>query len=94
MDFLSGLRLPWRLSMGESTRFLGGSAEQVIGQERYNKSSLEKKDEMNFLLEHLQHRNIYTLKMTILKCKVKCWSCKLKKMENESETKKFTEPKK
>ena len=28
MDFLSGLRLPWRLSMGESTRFLGGSAER------------------------------------------------------------------
>lgn len=27
MDFLSGRRLPWRLSMGESTRFLGGSAE-------------------------------------------------------------------
>lgn len=28
MDFLSGLRLPWRLSIGESTRFLGGSAER------------------------------------------------------------------
>lgn len=28
MDFLSGLRLPCRLSMGESTRFLGGSAER------------------------------------------------------------------
>lgn len=27
IDFLSGLRFPWRLSMGESTRFLGGSAE-------------------------------------------------------------------
>lgn len=27
MDFLSGRRLPWRLNMGESTRFLGGSAE-------------------------------------------------------------------
>lgn len=33
MDFLSGRRLPWRLSMGESTRFLGGSAE-VKGQVR------------------------------------------------------------
>lgn len=28
MDFLSGRRLPCRLSMGESTRFLGGSAER------------------------------------------------------------------
>lgn len=25
MDFLSGLLLPWRFNMGESTRFLGGS---------------------------------------------------------------------
>lgn len=27
MDFLSGLLLPWRFNMGESTRFLGGSGE-------------------------------------------------------------------
>lgn len=33
MDFLSGLRLPWRLSMGESTRFLGGSADGWQGSE-------------------------------------------------------------
>lgn len=32
MDFRSGLRLPWRLSMGESTRFLGGSAERAQGE--------------------------------------------------------------
>ena len=39
MDFLSGLRLPCRLSIGESTRFLGGSAEQrqVEGQQRDEK---------------------------------------------------------
>lgn len=31
MDFLSGLLLPWRFNMGESTRFLGGSVPEGDG---------------------------------------------------------------
>lgn len=44
MDFLSGLRLAWRLSIGESTRLRGGSAEQVKGQ-RSGQEVLVAKDE-------------------------------------------------
>ena len=35
MDFLSGLLLPWRFNMGESTRFLGGSVAKKTKRARW-----------------------------------------------------------
>lgn len=41
IDFLSGLLLPWRFNMGESTRFLGGSAQQARRIEYYEWTSYD-----------------------------------------------------
>lgn len=63
MDFLSGLLLPWRFNMGESTRFRGGSAP-------HRRDTVRKNEDNSPDASANDHRHFWTLIFFFFYCKV------------------------